>query len=166
MKLNRFHFAIVALCAVALLVVGCNKNSGSRPGLVKAEGVVTYNGQPVADAIIEMRPVAEGAENCVAVGRTDEMGKFVMMTDRPGDGAMPGKYKTVVKKQVEMIDGMTRDEYVKAHDPDGKGDVIFDKNKLKLENLLPAGYADPVNTPLEIEIPEKGNKKIEITLQD
>lgn len=166
MKLNKFVFTLVAFCAVAILAVGCKKGPASRPGLVKAEGIVMYNGQPVDGATIEMRPVDETVENCVAVARTDAQGKFAMMTDHPGDGAMPGKYKTVVKKQVEMIDGMTREEYVKANSKDGGGDVIFDKNKIKTENLVPAKYADPLNTPLEIEIPEKGDKNIQITLED
>ncbi len=166
MKLNRFNLVLAVFCAIAFLVVGCNQKSASRAGLVKAEGVLTYNGQPVSDATIEMNPVVEGAESCVAVARTDEKGKFVMMTDRPDDGALPGKYKTVVKKQVETIDGMSREEYEKAHNPEGRDDFYIDKNKLKKENLLPAKYADPLTTPLEIEIPEKGNKKIEITLED
>ncbi len=166
MKLNKLAITLLAFCAVAVVAVGCKKGPASRPGLVKAEGVVMYNGAPVDGATIEMRPVVEGTENCVAVARTDEQGKFAMMTDYPGDGAMPGKYKTVVKKQVEMIDGMTREEYVKANSKDGGGDVIFDKSKIKKEDLVPAKYADPLNTPLEIEIPEKGDKNITITLED
>ena len=167
MKLNKIGVALVALCALALFTIGCGKSSGgSRPGLVKGEGVVTYNGQTVDDAIIEMRPVVAGTENYVAVGRTDAQGKFAMMTDRPGDGILPGKYKTVVKKEVQMIEGKTREEYEKELAPDGKGEIVFDKGKLTTENLTPAKYADPLNKPLEIEIPEKGDKNIQITLED
>ena len=35
-----------------------------------------------------------------------------------------------------------------------------------ISHLVPAKYADPLNTPLEIEIPEKGDKNITITLED
>lgn len=146
---------------------GCAKSGGgSRDGLVKAEGVVMYQGAPVVEATIEMRPTDESITNCVAVGRTDAEGKFSMMTDRPGDGAVPGQYRVVVKKQVEMIDGVTREEYVKNKAADGAKDVQFDKSKLKTENLLPAKYADPLNSPLTVDIPAKGDKNISITLED
>ena len=65
-----------------------------------------------------------------------------------------------------MIDGMTRDEYVKANDKEGNGEVSFDKNKLKTEDLLPAKYNDPLNSPLEVEIPSGGIKNLEIKLED
>ncbi len=167
MKISKTIFCFAVLCASTIMLVGCGGGGGgSRAGLVDAAGTVVYNGELVADAVIEMRPVDETVKNCVAVGRTDAQGAFTLTTDRPNDGAMPGKYKTVVKKQVEMIDGMTREEYIKANDKEGNGEVIFDKDKLKTENMLPAKYSDPINTPLEIEIPSGGNKKIEIVLED
>lgn len=160
--------SLALLCALVISAVGCGGagGSGSRSGLVSAAGTVTYKGELVAGATIEMRPVDESITNCVAVGLTDEKGQFTLTTDRPNDGAMPGQYKTVVKKQVETINGMTREEYVKANDKDGHGEVFFDKSKLKTEDLLPVKYADPINTPLVIEIPTKGSKKLEIVLED
>lgn len=167
MKFNRFFFCLAALCALSCVFAGCKKGAGgSRDGLVKASGTVTYNGAPVVDAIIEMRPTDPSITNCVATARTDEEGAFSLMTDRPGDGAMPGKYRAVVKKEVEMIDGMTRDEYIKANDSEGNGEVSFDKSKIKMEQLLPAKYLDPMNSPLEIEVPAGGSKEIEIVLED
>ena len=162
MKFKFSRLCLVACCVALVVSVGCKKNTGSRDGLVPAAGVVMYNGQPVADAEIEMRPVSEDQLNSVAVGRTDAEGKFTLMTDRPGDGAVPGKYKTVVKKTVETIDGMTRDEYAEKN---GK-DAVFDKSKLKTEYLVPEKYSDPINTPLEVEIPAKGDKNLTITLED
>lgn len=158
-----FGLALLGVCAAS---IGCGGASGSRNGLVKAEGVVTYQGQPVADAVIEMRPTDPNITNGVAVGRTDPEGKFSLMTDRPGDGAMPGSYKTVVKKEVETIDGMTREEYTAQQQADGVKDVTFDKSKIVIENALPIKYADPENTPLTIEIPAKGDKNITINLED
>lgn len=162
MKSKLSSICVVACCVALVVSVGCKKNAGSRAGLVPGAGVVMYNGQPVADAEIEMRPASEDQINSVAVGRTDEAGKFTLMTDRPGDGALPGKYKTVVKKTKETIDGMTREEY---QEKNGK-DATFDKNKLKIESLVPEKYSDPINTPLEVEIPAKGDKNITITLED
>lgn len=167
MRLNRYSFCFIALCALACVFSGCQKGSpGSRAGLVKASGTVTYNGEKIVDAIIEMRPVDETITNAFAAGRTDEQGVFTMTTDRPNDGALPGKYRVVVKKEVEMVGDMTRDEYIKQEEAKGNKDVTFDKDKLTLVNALPAKYADPLNSPLEIEIPAGGNKNIELVLED
>ena len=76
MKFKLSHLCLVACCVALVVSVGCKKNTGSRDGLVPAAGVVMYNGQPVADAEIEMRPVSEDQLNSVAVGRTDAEGKF------------------------------------------------------------------------------------------
>lgn len=155
------------LCAAACLCLGCSKaESGSRPGLVKAMGTITYNGEPIADALIEMRPVDETITNCLAVGRTDEKGVFVMMTDRPNDGAMPGKYKTVVKKQVEMFGDVPLMDYLKENNKDGNSEFMYDRGKVVVKDLLPPQYADPEKTPLVVEIPEKGDKEIRLELKD
>ncbi len=168
MKINKYCLVVLALCVLTSSFVGCGaKGSGSRSGLVAAAGVVKYNGAPVEDAVIEFRS-AEGVENSLAAGRTDAEGKFTLMTDRPNDGALPGKYKVTVKKEVEKVDGLTREEYMAQHASEGneKSDVAFPKDRIVVEQLLPVQYIDPENTPLEIEIPAKGNKKIAIDLQD
>ena len=160
--------ALLALvCAIICVAGGCEKSgAGSRSGLVKAAGVLKYNGSPVAGATIEMRPVDESITDSLAVALTDEKGAFVFMTDRPGDGAFPGKYRASVTKQTETIEGKPKEEYLKEHDPQGTGEFFYDKSKVVVEDLLPKKYADPLNSPLEIEIPEKGNKNIEINLED
>ncbi len=167
MTLAKNGAVLALVCALTVALVGCGSSGGgSRSGLVKASGILTYNGQPVDGATLDFRPMDESVQNGVAAGFTDEKGMFSLMTDRPGDGALPGKYRVSVKKQVEMIDGMTRDEYVKANDKEGNGEVSFDKNKLKTEDLLPAKYNDPLNSPLEVEIPSGGIKNLEIKLED
>jgi len=166
-KINKFCLVVLALCALTSSFVGCGaKGGGSRNGLVAAAGVVTYNGAPVEDAVLEFRST-EGVENSLAAGRTDAKGAFTLMTDRPDDGAFPGKYKVTVKKEVEKVDGMTREEYKEKNAPEGgKDEFIIPKDLIVVEQLLPLQYSDPENTPLEIEIPAKGNKKIAIDLKD
>ena len=158
MKLVRITLRVFLLFVCAVLVSGCQEKTKSRNGLVDGEGTVTYQGQPVVDAVIELRPVASG--------RTDEAGRFILTTVRPCDGAYPGKYKVTVAKQTEYVDGIPRDEYVAEKKRDGKGEVKFEKSKISTENLLPDKYADVETTPLEVEISTKGNKNIEIVLED
>jgi len=168
MKINKFCLVVLALCALTASLAGCGaKGGGSRSGLVAAAGVVTYNGAPVEDAVLEFRSTEE-VENSFAAGRTDAQGKFTLMTDRPNDGAFPGKYKVTVKKEIEKVDGMTRAEYMEknAPDPSEKEQFMIPKELIEVEQLLPLQYGDPINTPLEIEIPAKGNKKIAIDLKD
>ncbi|MBR5757308.1 MAG: hypothetical protein IKX88_01775 [Thermoguttaceae bacterium] len=167
MKLNRLFFGLTVLCALTCVFAGCNKGGGgSRSGLVKAAGTVTYKGELVSDAIIEMRPIDESMTNCVATARTDEKGAFTLMTDRPGDGAVPGKYRAVVKKEVQMLDGIPLSEYIEKEKQAGNEEVQYNKDKVVNEQFLPVKYGDPLNSPLEIEIPSGGNKNIEIVLED
>ena len=134
MKLVRITLRVFLLFVCAVLVSGCQEKTKSRNGLVDGEGTVTYQGQPVVDAVIELR--------------------------------YPGKYKVTVAKQTEYVDGIPRDEYVAEKKRDGKGEVKFEKSKISTENLLPDKYADVATTPLEVEISTKGNKNIEIVLED
>jgi hypothetical protein len=162
--MRRFGFSVAALlaCAALTVCVGCGGgNSGSRSGIVKTSGVLLYNGAPVDGATIEMRPV-DDTPNAVAVGMTDENGKFELTTDRPGDGAFPGKYRTVVKKQVQTVDGRTLEEAMAEDGPEAD----WDKDAAVTENFLPEKYLDPLNSPLIVEIPKGGSKNLEIVLED
>ena len=157
--MKRFGFCVAALlaCAALTVCVGCGGgNSGSRSGIVKTSGVLLYNGAP-----IEMRPV-DDTPNAVAVGMTDENGKFELTTDRPGDGAFPGKYRTVVKKQVQTVDGRTLEEAMAEDGPEAD----WDKDAAVTENFLPEKYLDPLNSPLIVEIPAGGSKNLEIVVED
>ena len=162
---KRISFAILIVAICALSFVGCNK-SGGRAGLVPVQGTLVYNNEPVADAIIEMRPADATMENVVSVGRTDPQGAFTMMTDRPGDGMLPGRYKTAVIKEVEMIGNQTLEEYKKEKNPNDEPEFKYDKSKVVLKSLTPAKYADRENTPLIVEIPKKGDKNLLITIED
>lgn len=162
MKSWKFYVAAISTFAALAVGGGCDDgNAGSRAGIVKASGVLLYDGAPVDGATIELRPIDE-RPNAVAVGRSDGKGRFALTTDRPGDGAFPGKYRTVVKKQIQTIDGQTREEFEAAN---GK-EAEFDKDAVVTENFLPEKYLDPFETPLIVEIPEGGTKKLEIVLED
>ncbi|MBQ9798994.1 MAG: hypothetical protein IJO40_03550 [Thermoguttaceae bacterium] len=152
---------------VASVCVGCGgSGGGSRAELVPAAGVVTLNGEPVADATLEFRSATD-VPNSLAAGRTDADGKFTLTTDRPNDGALPGSYKVVVKKEVQTIDGLTLEEWQKEQGYDGVGDPPeYDKDALVIEQLLPVQYSNAETTPLTLEVPAKGNKKIAVELTD
>ncbi len=65
-----------------------------------------------------------------------------------------------------MYEGQPLAEYVEEQHKQGVMENVYNKDKVVTEQLLPAKYGDPLNSPLEIEIPSGGNKNIEIVLED
>ncbi|MEW4527641.1 MAG: carboxypeptidase regulatory-like domain-containing protein [Maioricimonas sp. JB045] len=93
-----------AAAAVAMLLslaaAGCGGSSGDkwtegRPETIPVTGVVTLNGEPLADATISFEP--QGGDHA-AYGRTDEEGRFELTTFEDGDGAVAGGYVVSVRK--------------------------------------------------------------------
>jgi hypothetical protein len=93
--LNLKHFVWVA--GLFLVAAGCG-GSGAGPGLVKVDGTVTLDGQPVANATISFLPdgSGEGGYTSPAYGQTDEDGYYKLMYSISKSGANPGKYKVEV----------------------------------------------------------------------
>lgn len=78
-----------SLVLVSLLsIVGC----GSSSGLVSVKGKITYNGKPVSSGTVSF--VSD--DSATAYGNLTADGSYELMTEKPGDGAKPGKYKVIV----------------------------------------------------------------------
>ena len=93
MESRLFVFCVCLL--VATLFGGCGKDTQMR----KVSGIVTYNGSPLDEAIINFIPVGE--EGLLASGRTDTTGRYELTTLEskvPGSGTLPGKYNVTVSK--------------------------------------------------------------------
>ena len=80
----------VILAATAFLA-GCGGGS-SAPVTVPVQGVVNYQGKPVPKLSVAFIP----DKGLLASGTTDAQGKFTLMTNKPGDGAMVGNYKVAI----------------------------------------------------------------------
>jgi hypothetical protein len=84
------RFATFGLaCFFMFTIAGCGD---SAPGLVPVSGQVLIDGQPVRDAAVQVLP--EGGR--AAFGRTDEDGRFRLMTYRECDGCLTGTHRVVV----------------------------------------------------------------------
>ncbi len=166
MKFNRVFFSLLILCLAVAVITGCKKASGSRPGLVKASGTVSYKGAPIEGAILEFYPAEDAPANSNAAGRTDEKGVFNLMTDKPGDGVLPGKYKVVVKKTDITVASKPAASSSKGSGDKKEDEMTSDKKKAPPKNLLPEKYSVRTKTPLEIEIPAKGASDLKINLED
>ena len=103
---------IIGLFCVALMatVVGCGS---SHPPLTIVTGTVTYDGEPLADAVISIMPESGGGWDATtsasprpASGKSDAEGKFKLTTTFPDgaivDGAVEGDYTVLVIKLEEM----------------------------------------------------------------
>jgi len=97
---SRSQFAAAMMMLMAALMMALETGCGpSRPALLPAEGVVTLDGKPLANAALVFQPKAGGRP---ASGRTDENGRFRMGTFAAKDGVLPGEH-TVTITAVEEV---------------------------------------------------------------
>jgi hypothetical protein len=78
------------MVALAALSAGCGGDDG--PVIAQAEGVVLVDGKPTKDIAVRFHP----AKGPIAVGLTDENGKFVMTTRALNDGAVVGQHEVAL----------------------------------------------------------------------
>lgn len=142
---------LIVFCGLPLCI-GCSHAPGLE-GLVPVEGIVTFNGERVADAFVLFKPVGQGQ---AASGTTDANGQFALMTFNPDDGARPGEYVVMVTKTE------TRGE-IRIERPAGTNQKIVHDDR-EIINHLPEKYASTASTDLKIPVPENGNMQITLAL--
>ena len=153
--------SLVVLVACSVAVSGCQKKRVK--GLVPAQGVVTFNGEPVADATILFSPKQIGGEAGSAQAITDSKGGFKMTTLDPGDGVYPGEYSvSIIKDKIEG--GLSPEEAKDRYDnPDKyRGQPVPEQTVV---HELPVKYADINESGLTITVPAGGQKDIEFALE-
>lgn len=138
----------VGIALIAILIAGC---TAKAPGPA-VEGVVTLDGQPLANANVQLIPQGENMGQ-TGFGKTDAAGKFVIgSADGKQKGAAPGEYKVVISKHVKP-DGT---DYVPKPDEDPM--------LASFKELLPAAYSDQEKTQLRAQVADGGTKNLELKL--
>jgi len=145
--MKNLNTLFLVVCFVCLLTIGCGKKS-RFPGVVSAEGTITYNGAALDDAKLLFYPTEVKQDNVVTVSQSDSNGRFVLRINGEVDGTYPGTYKVVVVKS--KMTGYKKDE---------EGNDIP-----QYALATPQKYSTEHSTPLEVTIPPKGDKNIEIKL--
>lgn len=153
------------MCGACLLLaasVGCG-GGGEAPAyaekLVPATGRVTLNGEPLSRVMVAFRP-AEGSEGEVAIGITEEDGKYSLHTPTAGrtaeefQGAVPGEYRVTITKLV-MPDGSDIPPDTTDADAEALGAV----------QLLPPEYSDLTASTLTATV-AAGSAENNFTLTD
>jgi hypothetical protein len=150
----------MVLVGAALCGCGGSKpvGKGNREPVFAAGGVVTYKGEPVADATVGGRSFR--AENIIASGaKTDSSGRFQLMTYEPGDGAIVGKHQFTVTKAV--IEGDDPSYYDPMSPNYGKP-----APKTTTKYLVPKKYSSFETTDLSGEVKDAGSNEIVLELKD
>jgi len=138
---------IVAALAL-VMIAGCGKRA-LGPAV---EGVVTLDGQPLANANVQLIPQGETTGQ-TGFGKTDSAGKFIIRSaDGKQAGAPSGDYKVVISKHVKP-DGTD-------YSPKPDEDPML----ASFKELLPAAYSDPEKTKLKTIIPTEGKKDLSFKL--
>ncbi len=136
---SRFPRVALYLLMTVNVVVGCSRyheDEWSRkwPPRHPAEGLVELDGTPLEGATVTFftERADRGNEPFSAVGLTDSMGRFVLKTFRPDDGAVAGTHIVMIEKS--------------SYD-DKTGRVI---------TALPRRYARQETSGLAAEVTEQG----------
>lgn len=133
------------LFALIAIVFGCGESTdafkAARAKTVPASGKITYNGQPLAEAVIVFTP--DGGVGVAANAFSNSEGGFVLSA-YPGEaGAVPGTYKVTVSKMSPPPDVQTDEA---SHDAPPSGGP-------KQKSLIPERYSNPGKSGLEVTIP-------------
>ena len=94
----------VCLCCVSQ---GCSDKHDAYD-TIPVTGLLTCEGKPVPNAVVSFRPVKApdsrpGNPGRMALGETDENGRFTLTTYEPGDGANIGTH--VVMFEPKLVQG-------------------------------------------------------------
>ena len=146
--MKQITLLIVALC-LAIAPFGCGKKILKTEGV---SGVVTLDGQPLADATVHFIPA--DSTGSPSYGKTNENGEYKLQTllGAADAGTTPGQYKVRVEC-VEMY------ETGKTFQENGE-----EKPEMKARSIIPAKYNDENTSGLEATV-VKGSNTFNFDLQ-
>ncbi|MCC6511553.1 MAG: hypothetical protein IT423_20810 [Pirellulaceae bacterium] len=125
-----------SLFKASLIVVLSGCGGSNEYETTPVRGVVTCHGKPVANATVNFTPLPEegrpkGQRGRVALGLTDNEGRFTLTTYQDGDGAIVGKHTVTVGLNMDESSGKVQAFACK----DSKKEVTVDRqtNEYKIE---------------------------------
>ena len=136
----------VLLAAGLVGLAGCGGGGPTLP----VSGIVTLDGEPLANASVTFYPESEVQGVVGGVAKTGSDGKFVVTGAKGDSGLAPGKYKVTVSKGVLKT-------------PSGEESVGAVIEEIDLKDELPPIYSSPSKTVLSYSVTGDG-KPIEIKL--
>ncbi len=160
-KWNRATVAAVAAVAAVALIAGCNQNK--MKGLKPVEGVVLYEGVPLAWASVSLNPVdgAPGAKMATAI--TDENGRFEART-LGQRGAFPGEYAVAVEKYIAGSDDEAVEEWELKRADSSFKEPEPGETTIEVVSAIPLEYSNAKESGLTATVPDKGVKDLKFEL--
>jgi hypothetical protein len=135
-RLARGTLTLLAM-SLAFAASGCSKEP-DRVATFPASGTVAFGGKPTPGAMVVLHPQQDlGKDVPRPTAYVDKDGRFVLTTFKSGDGAPAGKYKLTIEWNKLVVKG---------------------KDAEPGPNVLPAKYAAPATTDVEVDIASGPNQ--------
>jgi hypothetical protein len=134
------------MICMPLAFSGC----GNRLAMVEVEGIVTLEGKPLDNVMVEYWPLGEGVRS---FGTTDQTGKYVLMSDDgKRNGATLGQHKIVL-----------HDTSIYGTKFLGRGGDSVDMTEGR-KSRIAAKYESAQSTDLQKEVVAGKKNQLDITL--
>jgi len=140
-----------AVSLIAFAQFGCAGGHVGAPPTVPVSGMVTYNGEPVADATVSFHPQGDHRS---AYAKTDAAGAYRLTTVHEHDGAMLGEYQVTVSKII--------DENAVAP----TNDIAAVRPTPKYTSMIPEKYGKPTTSGLSASVEKGSPNQFDFTLSD
>lgn len=144
-----FTASLLAVCGIAAL--GC-RPAGSVP-TVPASGRLIYAGRPLAGIDVVFTPT-DGRRGSAT---TDANGRFTISTFARGDGAVPGRHLVTLWPHPQA-NAVIEDSYA------ARATANSDATTKNLP--FPKRYSSTGDSPLVVDLGDKGSRNLELTLED
>ena len=152
-KMKRFPTPILLSLSLLFIVtmIGC---SDGRLKTEPVRGVVTLDGEPLAEATVSFHP-KESGQGAAGFARTNEKGEYLLQTiqGNPDAGTLPGEYAVTIAKYIGVPTGrkLTNDY----------GEVSDELNNVL---VFPERYVHPDKTPFSATV-VKGKNQFDFDVQ-
>jgi len=152
---SRMRFLAPIFCVLFLgLVFGC-----SDSGFESVSGVVTYDGNPVADATVGFLP-KDGKVGRPAFGVTESDGTYELSTLKAGDGVVAGDYNVTIT----AVDIIQSEKAKKLAEEFGSLAADMPQPKPKEKWRIPKTFSDTESSGLEFTV-ESGSNTADWSLE-
>ena len=161
-KFSLSRLLLIVVCLLFLCGSGCNRNT--IPGLVRAEGVLVYEDAPLPWAVVSVVPKTAGPAARPASALTDANGRFALRT-LGQNGAQPGEYYVSVRKYIQNEGPNTVAQW-KKNRQDGILEQKPEDEILDVVSAIPNKFDNPRNSGIEITVGSRGERNLNIELND
>jgi len=96
----KAEYFLPVVVAVLVTAVGCGEE---RFKIVPVSGVVTIDGEPIAEAYVNFQPQTTGEDGLAGMGsfgRTDSAGRYELMTIKREPGAVVSSHRVKIQTQL------------------------------------------------------------------